>query len=147
MNTKLKRLGLAAVLLAGVASAGVADAHPRGRVNVWFGGPFWWPGYWGPPLVVERPVVLQPPAEPLVVQPNTQSHTWYYCRDAQMYYPYVTSCPSAWQEVAATPAPSSPAVTTTTPAPVPSTGNAPAPAPSTTSTRTAPAPVPPLKGN
>ena len=150
MNPKLARqlkvLGLAAVLLAGALASGVAAAGSRTRVNVWFGGPFWWPGYWGPPMVVHQPVIVQPPPEPLVVQPSTQAHLWYYCRDAQMYYPYVTTCASPWQEVPATAAPVAPAAATTAPAPVPSTSSTPAPAP-TTSTRTAPAPVPPLKSN
>jgi hypothetical protein len=143
---QLKLLALAAVLLGGALATAGVEARPRTRVNVWFGGPFWWPGYWGPPLVVERPVLVHPPAEPLVVQPNTQAHLWYYCRDAQMYYPYVTSCPSPWQEVPATVVPEAPAATTTAPAPVPSTPATPAPA-ATPSSRSAPAPVPPLKGN
>ncbi|MBX3622093.1 MAG: hypothetical protein KF891_19165 [Rhizobacter sp.] len=140
MNTRpitpLKALGLAAVLLGGAMAGSMAEAHPRGRVGVWIGGPFWWPGYWGYPYVVERPVIVQPPAEPLVLQPSAaqQNQLWYYCRDAQMYYPYVTSCPSPWQEVPATPAPATSAS--------PEAASAPAPAP----VRTAPAPVPPAKG-
>jgi hypothetical protein len=145
MNTRLATpihaLTLASALLAGLAPA-VADAHPRARVGVWIGGPFWWPGFWGPPMVVERPVIVQPPAEPLIVQPAQQAHLWYYCREAQMYYPYVTSCPSPWQEVPATPAPAAPA--TPAAAAVPAAPGAPAaPAPAAAASRTAPAPVPP----
>lgn len=140
LATSLKVVGLAAVLLAGAMTAPIADAHPRGRVGVWIGGPFWWPGYWGYPYVVERPVIVQPPAEPLVVQPSAaqQNQLWYYCRDAQMYYPYVTSCPSAWQEVPATPAPAPAAAAEPAPTASPT---APAAAPG----RTAPAPVPPAR--
>jgi hypothetical protein len=139
--TPFKAIAVAAALLAGLAPA-ITDAHPRARVGIWIGGPFWWPGYWGPPMVIERPVIVHPqPAEPLIVQPSAaqQNHLWYYCRDAQMYYPYVTSCPTPWQEVPATPAPAAPA-TAATPA-TPATPAAPAPA--ATPTRTAPAPVPP----
>jgi len=130
-TTTLKALGLATVLGLGLVAAGTAEAHPRGRVNfgVWVGGPFWWPGMYGYPYVVERPVLVQPAADPLVIQPSVtqQSNLWYYCRDAQMYYPYVTTCPSAWQEVPATPAPAAPA-----PPAAPAQG-----------TRTPAAPVPP----
>lgn len=135
----LKVLALATLLLAGAMAPTDADAGRRGRVNVWIGGPLWWPGYWGYPMVVERPIYVQPPVEPVYVQPAPQNHLWYYCRDAQMYYPYVTSCPSPWQEVPATPAPA-PAVPTEK---APIAPAAPVPAPS----RTAPAPVPPAKSN
>ncbi|MEO8152610.1 MAG: hypothetical protein ABI605_06025 [Rhizobacter sp.] len=115
----LKLIGIAATLMLGLAAAGVADAHPRGgaRFGVWVGGPFWWGaapygyGYgYGYPYVVERPVIVQAPAEPAVVVPSAaqQSNTWYYCREAQMYYPYVTQCASPWQEVPATPPPAPP---------------------------------------
>ena len=112
-----KAIGLAASLMLGLAVSGMADAHPRGgvRLGVWVGGPFWWGaapysyGY-GYPYVVERPVIVQAPVEPVVVAPSAaqQSNTWYYCRDAQMYYPYVTQCASPWQEVPATPPPAPP---------------------------------------
>jgi hypothetical protein len=51
-------------------------------------------------------VVQPPPPEPLAPQPQQY---WYYCDAAQGYYPYVTSCPSGWRAVPATP-PSAPAV-------------------------------------
>jgi hypothetical protein len=132
LSTSLKVAALAAVLVAGAVSAPPAEAHPRARVNVWVGGPLWWPGYWGP-YAVERPVIVQAPAEPLVIQPSAaqQAQLWYYCRDSQMYYPHVTSCASPWQEVPATPAPATaPAAAGTAPAPqpaaLPSSGAVPA---------------------
>ena len=139
--------GLRAVVIAivlGLGLAAVADqaeAHPRARVNVWMGGPFWWgmPFGYGYPYVVERPVIVQPAVEPVFVPSATQqSQSWYYCREAQMYYPYVTSCPSAWQEVPATPTPPAPAVADTTPPPA----SAPAAAP-----RAQGKPVPPARNN
>jgi len=58
---------------------------------------FWWGPYWfyaPPPVIVQAPpVYVQPPA-PLY---------WYYCRSAQAYYPYVSSCPEPWVPVLATP--------------------------------------------
>lgn len=53
--------------------------------------PYWW--YYPPP-----PVVVQEP--PVYVQRPVY---WYYCRSAQAYYPYVSSCPEPWVPVPATP--------------------------------------------
>lgn len=128
-TTALRRHALAALALA-VATLALApspaEAHPRSRarVGVWIGGPLWWPGYWGPwgpGYYNYSPVIVQQPAEPTVVIPATaqQTHYWYYCREAQMYYPYVTSCPSPWQEVLATA--DTPAVAAPASAPVPAT--------------------------
>jgi hypothetical protein len=153
MNTnrfspRLRALAMAtAVALGlGLAASTDAEAHPRGRVHfgVWLGGPMWWGGPYGypygSPYVVERPVIVQAPAEPLVVVPSAaqQAQSWYYCRDAQMYYPYVTQCPSAWQEVPAT---SAPAAVAESPAP------APAPVPAAPTGRTSGRPVPPAPSN
>ncbi len=33
---------------------------------------------------------------------------WYFCAAANNYYPYVSSCPSGWQAVPATPPPAAP---------------------------------------
>lgn len=132
-----KTLALSAALVATAMAAPAADAHTRGRISVWVGGPFWWPGYWGYPMVVERPVIV-PPAEPLVVEPLApQAHLWYYCREAQMYYPYVSTCPGGWQEVPATVTPA-----TAAPAPAPAAASGAVPA---APARTAPAPVPPAR--
>ncbi len=138
--------GLRAVVIAAVMGLGLvavadpAEARPRARVNVWVGSPFWWgiPFAYGYPYVIERPVIVQPPVEPVFVpSAMQQSHSWYYCRDAQMYYPYVTSCPSPWQEVPATPEPAAPAATA-----APEAAATPAPA-----KRTPAAPVPPARTN
>lgn len=150
MNKHLSS-GLRAVVIATVVGLGLvavtdqAEARPRARVNVWVGSPFWWGipfGYgYGYPYVVERPVIVQQPVEPVFVPSATQqNHSWYYCHDAQMYYPYVTSCPSAWQEVPATPEPAAPAATAAPESPATSTTPAPA--------RRSPAtPVPPARSN
>lgn len=151
-KTGLHAVGIAAVLALGLAATAAAEAHPRGGVRVgvgvWMGGPMWWGGYgypyghgygwggypygygygYGYPQTV---IVHQQPAQPVVVAPSAaqQANTWYYCRDAQMYYPHVTSCPSPWQEVTPPGAapPAEPNPETTPPA------------------RSAPAPVPPAR--
>lgn len=53
--------------------------------------------------VEEAPVVQQAPAP--VIVPQTQQQVWYFCTSANAYYPYVSSCPSGWQTVPATPPP------------------------------------------
>ncbi|HZE92772.1 MAG TPA: hypothetical protein VE029_13845 [Rhizobacter sp.] len=109
----LRILGLAAAVAFGLAAAGTANAYPRGHahIGVWVGGPFWWGGpyayypYSYP--YVESEVIVQQPAEPVFVAPSAaqQAPTWYYCREARMYYPYVNQCPGGWQEVPARPPP------------------------------------------
>jgi len=66
---------------------------PRVFIGVGVGVPLVYPyGYpvYSPPVVVES-------APPAYVQPEQQY--WYYCQDAHAYYPYVTECPSGWQQV------------------------------------------------
>jgi hypothetical protein len=41
--------------------------------------------------------------QPTVYSESEQSYSWYYCRDPEGYYPYVTSCPSGWTKVVPTP--------------------------------------------
>lgn len=84
------------------------------------------PGYWGPwwgwprpywsgypypypyayPSYAYPPVIYQPQPQ-VYVQPSPayadpappQTYYWYYCNDAQAYYPYVQQCPTAWVKV------------------------------------------------
>jgi len=46
----------------------------------------------GPPLYIEQGSAASPPGQPVGY--------WYYCADAQAYYPYVTDCAGTWQPVA-----------------------------------------------
>ena len=72
--------------------------HPRTRVFVAPG--FWWaPDWWGPdyPSFAAPPVYGPPQTLP---QPY-----WFYCQDAQGYYPYVQQCPGGWQPVVPSPLP------------------------------------------
>src|SRR5215831_359247 len=34
---------------------------------------------------------------------SEQASSWYYCKGAKAYYPYVRECPSGWQAVPQTP--------------------------------------------
>jgi hypothetical protein len=59
--------------------------------------PHSWPRVYVPPVVISvaPPVyVEQRPAVP-VLEPGY----WYYCTEAQAYYPYVKQCPGDWQKV------------------------------------------------
>ena len=65
-----------------------------------FGGPVFagpWFGFWDP-FWFPPPVVIQAPAPVYVQQPPAPTY-WYYCADAQAYYPYVQQCPGGWLTV------------------------------------------------
>lgn len=55
-----------------------------------------------PPVVVMQP---DPASVPQPVAPAAQpaAQNWYYCKASEAYYPYVSSCPSGWKIVPATP--------------------------------------------
>jgi hypothetical protein len=56
------------------------------------------PGYYETQSVA--PVVVTPSTR-LMAPPNADF--WYYCRPAGSYYPYVATCPVAWEAVPARP--------------------------------------------
>lgn len=64
-----------------------------------------------------RPVIVAPPPAPVAVLPPTMAPLptpypaysyWYYCREANGYYPQVGSCPSPWVQIAPGPPPPQP---------------------------------------
>ncbi len=73
--------------------------HSRhgGRLGWWWVvGPSWY--------FYRAPIYPYPdPYIPPVVTVAPPSPTWYYCRSAQAYYPYVGSCPEPWVPVAPQP--------------------------------------------
>jgi hypothetical protein len=92
----------------GFARAGHGGGHFRGAVVI--GG-----GLWYPAAVYPYPYYAYPygypyaypyayegaPAQAYNMPPPAQN--WYYCDSAAAYYPYVTTCPGGWREVAPTP--------------------------------------------
>jgi hypothetical protein len=67
-----------------------------------------YPDPYTPPVIVTQSPLQ--PAEPPAAQ------FWYFCAAANGYYPYVSSCPSGWETVPATPPttlPSAPSVAPT----------------------------------
>jgi hypothetical protein len=116
----LTKIGLLFCGLVSVAGVGVgtAAAHSSVFVGVGVGAPvypyyyhpyYYHPYYGWPPAVayVPPPVIYSPPpviyTPPPVVQQAPQS--WYYCSNPQGYYPHVSACNTAWQQVPATPLP------------------------------------------
>jgi hypothetical protein len=88
--------------------------HRHGVVGarIFLGPVFWWgpayPYYYyaAPPVVVEEqpPVVIR--QQPAYVPPGAQAEQyWYYCQNAQAYYPYVKECPGGWMQVVPQPTP------------------------------------------
>ncbi len=95
----------------------------------YWGAPYYAPHYYNYPpsyyYYPSAPVVVAPSTAPIYIENNAATQimpqaapatspppvaaaprpasTWYYCRDAQAYYPYVRECKSAWEPVPATP--------------------------------------------
>ncbi|OQX20793.1 MAG: hypothetical protein BWK76_00290 [Desulfobulbaceae bacterium A2] len=107
-----------ALVLTSIPSALAGPPGPHHGGHHHGGAGFWWAvaGITGlaiatsalsqPEPVVAAPVYYTTP--PVVTQPQTvvaqPSQTyWYYCDDSQSYYPHVTTCPSGWRTVPATP--------------------------------------------
>jgi len=107
------------VLIAGVVIP--VYAHPYGghgghggfHGTIWIGPGWWGPGWWGPgwwgspyypyPYYSQPPVVIQ--QQPVYQQPapvEEEQTYWYYCPDANAYYPYVKNCPKGWLRVVPT---------------------------------------------
>jgi len=99
---------------------------PREDDHIWRGGywynggygdrfGWWWivagtwyfyprPVYPYPNLYVPPVFVNAYPVTPIAPGPAPTEY-WYYCREAKGYYPYVPTCPGAWEKVPATPPP------------------------------------------
>ena len=110
MRRTMKRIAFVIVIGVGLSIALVsgAAAFPHGG---WHGGPYWgWygPGPWGgypygyPYYGYAYPYYYPSPSyDSTVPAPSApQQAYWYYCKDANAYYPYVQSCPGGWTQVA-----------------------------------------------
>ena len=80
-----------------------------GRLGWWWVAAGAW--YFYPQPIYPYPDPYVPSV--VVVQPTPQSDTpsapppaqsWYYCEASKSYYPYVSTCPTGWKTVPATPA-------------------------------------------
>jgi hypothetical protein len=113
-------LALALVFSAIAESASAHGRRSRAHIGLYFGvplggwgygapyySPFYSPYYYPPTSVVVVPqpqTYIQQDAPAAPAAPAPQAAYWYYCADAQAYYPYVKECPAGWQRV--TPQPS-----------------------------------------
>jgi len=82
--------------------------HHFSRPRVGFGIIVAAPAFWYyPPPPYYPPLVVVPSAPPVYIErgsapsaPDLPAGYWYYCADAQAYYPYVKECSGTWQPVA-----------------------------------------------
>jgi hypothetical protein len=121
----LSRTVLATLLvLTAMMASETALAH-RGRTSIGigfgFGFPGWYPGWYapGPYYYPTAYPYYDPyyypaygyPAAPMTyveqgaqpASPQPEAQWWYYCAQAQAYYPYVRECAGGWQRVAPRP--------------------------------------------
>ena len=69
--------------------------------------PVYWPRVYVPPVA---PLVMPPPSvyveqqSALAAVPTLELGYWYYCNEAQAYFPYVKQCTGSWQKVKPQPA-------------------------------------------
>jgi hypothetical protein len=101
MKKLLVTLAVAAALL-GIAAP--SHAWPGGWRGGWYGGwygPYGNPFWYAPaaPYVYTSPVVVQPAQPPVLIQQQPQQQYWYFCQEANGYYPSVQQCPSGWMQV------------------------------------------------
>lgn len=111
------KVGVVAVLSCLTMGTAWADRywhHPHGgvRLGIYLGGPWAYPPYYPYPVYAPRvyapPVVVVPAAPPVYIEqqqavPQLEPGYWYYCNEAQAYYPHVQQCPGPWQRVAPQP--------------------------------------------
>jgi len=99
---------LAFLLLAMGVPVYAHGGHGHFYGGIWIGGPVWYGGWGYPypyyyyPYYVSPPVVIQqqqPVYQEQYSQQGDQPYYWYYCPDAQNYYPYVKQCPGGWLKV------------------------------------------------
>jgi len=81
-----------------------------GYYGGYFGFPYYYPGYYPYYYPYAYPTYPSYPdpstsTEPPVTYGAPEQNYWYYCKDAQAYYPYVASCPGGWMRVVPTPPP------------------------------------------
>ena len=112
------------VLLVCSAYSGLLAAHGRGSAHhgggygghhgyssfgLYFGGPVWGYPYYPYPYASPPTVVTVPSTPPVYIQqappvaPQYPVGYWYYCQNPEGYYPYVSECPTGWQQVSPTP--------------------------------------------
>ena len=67
--------------------------------------PFYYPYYPYPSYSAPTTVVPEEQEYSAPMPQQGETGYWYYCREANGYYPYVKSCPSGWMRVVPSPSP------------------------------------------
>jgi len=76
----------------------------HGHFGLFIGAPLVWaPGYVTSPYYYP-PAVVVPSSPPVYIEKGqaaapSDSQYWYYCRESETYYPYVSECAGPWQRV------------------------------------------------
>jgi len=101
---------LLACLLVGNAWADRYYRYPRTTFHwgINLGVPVYPPYYPYPYPAYALPIVVAPAAPLVYIErqpeaPPLEPGWWYYCHEAQAYYPHVQQCPGPWQQVAPLP--------------------------------------------
>ncbi len=103
---KIHKILMIMLALSFSAAGESAWAHGgRARFGFYIGGPLWGPAWYPPPYYYPPQVVVVPPPERQVYIEQAEpaapvaQQSWYYCKSAKGYYPYVKECPEGWQRV------------------------------------------------
>jgi len=80
---------------------GWLHARHNGRYGWWWVAAGVW--YYYPQPVYPYPDPYLPPLVVMQPTPAPAAQFWYYCAASRSYYPYVSTCPSVWKVVPATP--------------------------------------------
>jgi hypothetical protein len=91
-----------------LASGGHHYHGNRTQFGVYIGGPVY-PWYYPPPVYYPPPafypprvIVVQPSPPPVYIEQApapASSQYWYFCQQANAYYPQVPDCPAGWIRV------------------------------------------------
>ena len=113
-------------------SGGHVGGHSHGHSHLSIGLGYYGPGFYGgygyggygfggygfgypyyyPPMYTYPQTVIVPTTPPVYIQQQQaqpaqpaqpQTNYWYYCQEADGYYPYVKTCPGGWMQVAPQP--------------------------------------------
>ena len=114
-----KIVSILAIVLMGITATASVSAHGyyrggRAHFGVFIGAPAFWgypsPYYYYPPAYNYPPAYVAPASSPVYIErgdarsgPEPAQDYWYYCPEAEAYYPYVKQCAKGWQKVSPRP--------------------------------------------
>lgn len=104
--TRIALIATGALLFAGSSAADSrhhGHRHHHGHGHSSFGIYFGTPWYYSPPVYMPPRVIVVPaPQAPVYIEqapaPGSNQY-WYFCQQANAYYPQVSDCPGGWISV------------------------------------------------